>query len=73
MTCTSFRETAPAISAGNVTRLAPHQRKARRQRRWAWWRALLFGFGPAKNAHVMPITSSRAAVKFRRQAGASHW
>ena len=75
MKCTSIQENTPAISVSNVISLAPHQRKARRQRHWAWWRALRFGFGLAKKAQSMPmpVASAGAVVKFRRQAGAARW
>jgi hypothetical protein len=71
MQCANIDENAPAISAGNVIDLAPHQRRARRRRHWAWWRALLFGFAPAKAPQTvrMSVASSGAVVKFRRQAG----
>lgn len=75
MKCTNIEENAPAISVSNVISLAPRQRRARRQRRRAWWGALLLGFGRAKEAQnvPMPVAGSAAVVKFRRQAGAVRW
>ena len=75
MNCTSFHENASAFSLSNVIPLAPHQRRARRQRRWAWWRGLLFDFGPAKEEQTTPmaVAGSGAVVNFRRQAGGARW
>ena len=60
---------------GNVVELWPYQHKAARQRRWARWSALVRRAGPADAAQAkrMPVASSGAVLRFRRQAGAARW
>jgi hypothetical protein len=67
------RENAPAIPGGNIVRLRPYQCKAARQRRWAWWAALLFYPGPQNTARAQHAVGTGEVVKFRRQAGAARW
>ncbi len=69
------RENALAIPVSNVYQIRPYRRPAVRQRRWAWWAALLFFGRPGKPtpAKSMPDVGSGEIVKFRRQAAAARW
>lgn len=59
----------------NVIQLGFYRHKAARQRRRAWWAALLFRARPEKTAGTNPTPDFRngAVVKFRRQAAAGRW
>lgn len=58
---------------GSVIQFRFYRQKALRQRRQAWWAALLFGAQPEKTARTkpIPVLKDGAVVKFRRQAVAA--
>jgi hypothetical protein len=59
---------------GDVIQFELYQQKVARQRRRAWWDALLFGARPDKSARKsVPVVRDGVVVKFRKQAVAARW